>query len=104
MGMLAISSVEGDLLISLVACVGLLCLAVLALSIGFWRLGAEVVVRGRFPLHGARPERDVRLVRGEAALRFGRGLQFFSLAVPLACLCGAILAWRAYQALAISLS
>ena len=101
--MLPIASVEDELLVALAGCLGLLCLSVLALSICFWRLGAAVVARGRFPLHGGHWVRDVRLVHGEAALGYGRGLQFFGMALPLACLCGAILAWRAYHALVTSL-
>ena len=81
---------------------GLLCLCVFALSIYFWRLGAQVVGQGQFPLPGARVVRDVRMVRGEAALRYGRGLQFFGVALLVACLCGAMLGWRAYQAFAAS--
>lgn len=84
-------------------CLGLLGLSILALAIGFWRLGAQVIARGRFPLSGARRLRDARLVRGDAALWYGRGLQFFGAALPLACLCAAILAWRAWQAVATSL-
>lgn len=46
-----------------------------------------MVARGQFPLPGARVVRDVRLVRGEAALRYGPGLQFFGAALLLASLC-----------------
>ena len=51
---------------------------------------------------GARVVRDVRRVTGEAARRYGRGLQFFGVALLVACLCGAVLGWRVYQALATS--
>lgn len=100
---LPIAAAQGDLLVALAGCLGVLCLAVLGVSICFWRLGAAVVARGRFPLAGASGMHDGRGVRGAAAHRYGRGLQFFGLALPVAFLCAAILAWRAYQALAASL-
>jgi hypothetical protein len=99
---LPFAAAKGQLLVALAACLGLLCLSAIALAVYFWHLGAQVVVQGQFPLPGARVVRDVRMVRGEAALRYGRGLQFFGVALLAACLCGAILGWRAYQALAAS--
>ena len=48
-------------------CLSLLCLCLLTLSIYFWRLGAQVVGQGQFPLPGARVVRDVRKVTGEAS-------------------------------------
>ena len=99
---LPIAAAHGQLLVALAGCLSLLCLCLLALSFYFWHLGAQVVGRGQFPLPGARVVRDVRRVTGEAARRYGRGLQFFGVALLVACLCGAILGWRAYQALATS--
>ena len=94
---------DTQLLVALGGCLGWLGLSVVALSIGFWRLGAQVVAQGRFPLSGAGRMLDPRRVRGEAALHYGRGLQFFAAAVPVTCLCAAVLAWHAWQMLAASL-
>ena len=99
---LPVAAAKGRLLVALAGCLALLCVSIVALSIYFWRLGGQVVAQGQFPLPGARVVRDVRMVRGEAARRYGRGLQFFGAALAVACLCGAVLAWRAYEALASS--
>lgn len=69
---LPIAAAKGQLLVALAGCLSLLCLCLLALSIYFWRLGAQVVGQGQFPLPGARVARDVRMVTGEAARRYGR--------------------------------
>ena len=99
---LPVAAAKARLLVALAWCLGLLCLSVLSLSIYFWRLGAQVVAQGQFPLPGARVVKDLRLVRGEQARRYGRGLQFFAMALLVACMIGALLAWRAWQALAAS--
>ena len=99
---LPIAAAKGQLLVALAGCLSLLCLCLLALSFYFWHLGAQVVGQGQFPLPGARVVRDVRRVTGEAARRYGRGLQFFGVALLVAGLCGAVLGWRVYQALATS--
>ena len=101
---LPVEAAKARLLIALASCLGLLCVSVLALSAYFWRLGAQVVSQGQFPLPGARVVRDMRMVRGEAARRYGRGLQFFGVALLIASACSAILAWNAYQALAASIA
>jgi hypothetical protein len=96
------AAAKSQLLIFVAWCWGVMCVSLFALSAYVWQLGAQVVAHRRFPLPGARVVRDVRVVQGELARRYGRCLQAVSVVLLVVGCVGAALSWRAYEALAAS--